>query len=145
MVCLNPLVHRTKTANFFVDLSVWFSAHEIHDMALGFPDTEAAIEYSSDKDSSSRTRAEVLDPVGGHTVPVPNDGFSVLSADDLRFVELCDDQSGHQLASVLARPDVYFFENICEKGHTVCNNVSRTRTMVLSKPAWKDSKPHDVM
>ena len=67
-------------------------------MTVGILDLEVAIEYSFEKTSSLRTLAGVSAPVGGHTVPLPSAGFPVPSADDLRFVELREDQSGHQPA-----------------------------------------------
>lgn len=87
-------------------------------MTAGSLDFETAAEYSYEKNSSPRTRARVSDPVGGYTIPLPNDGFLALSADDLRFVKLREDQSGHQLASVLALPDMHPFNVFCEENAT---------------------------
>lgn len=38
---------------------------------------------------------------------------------------------------MVAHPNVHTSKDICKKGHTVCNNASRTRTVILSNPAWK--------
>ena len=60
-------------------------------------------------------KSHVLAPVGGCTVPLPNNGFPVLSADDLRFTELREDESGNQIALdavPLAQPDVHPFDEI---------------------------------
>lgn len=85
------------------------------EVTVGILDLGAAIEYSSEKTSSSCTLAEFLAPVGGITVPLPKNGFPVLYADDLRFIELREDESGNQIALdavPLAQPDVHPFDEI---------------------------------